>query len=542
MKLKTKIFTYLTLACLLFVGFSTLVYGQKAPPQVTEDATTQQLRKEQEESKETIRQLATSVQELKAQNLALSKQLDWLTPIAALITLVLLAGAGTSLVTWGGLMITWRTDRKRLNEEYRSYKDKETVIEKREKLIYERQDELYNLSLKKEQDSSERDRHIFIQSTETLTLVNATLKLARDASERASKSLEERLNRQHNELESQASELIDDSKAYKNYKVLVEDSSFRSSLQTLAIDITGLQNNQNMLDKEVTLHPYCSFIRGMDFHLNQHVKPAIKYWKQVKDHSSASEDLKIMALHWIGYEQNNLGDFEDAASNFELAANLAKGPLKYELERLKIESRFFNTKKFSAKVISPEMEALYDSVEELKDKSEEFQKVKSSIAGTLGNIYYQIGNDLSSNGDVTESSTSYYQKAKETFANAPVKNKWIWFGYGEACFKLGEKKEAEACFLKNVKPEAELEYSTRLEPRTKVLGQTTVLICSMLVESQHDNVTPLYNTIKGTLGSVDTHVTVYSQFTRRNVFKKVFLEELDEAMRKFEAISDAKPS
>ena len=400
-----------------------------------------------------------------------------------------------------------------------------------------RQDELYKLSRRNERVDSERDRRLFAQSTETLTLVNATLKLANEASLRASKALEDKLNRKHSALETEASELVEDSKAYKNFKVLVEDSRYRSNLQTLAIDIMGLQNNQELLDTDVILHPHCAFIRAMDFHLNQHVKPAIRYWKQVKAHPSASESLRIMALHWIGYEQNNIGDFEDAAENFEAAARLANGPLKHEIDRLKIESRFFNTSKYSAQSILPELLALQEKVE-LLEKSEEVKRIRSGIAGTLGNIYLQIGNDLQAMKAPSEPPKVYYEMAKAAFDSAPIKNKWIWFGYGEACYRLGDRATAEEYFLTKVKPEAELEYSTRLEPRTKVLGQTTVLICSMLIESQHDNVAPLYNLIKATLSSVDTHVTVYSQFKRRNVFKKVFLDDLDEAMKMFDAESD----
>ena len=532
MTLHRKTRTLVASACFLLIGIS-FVTGQQGSPQ-RQNETTQQLRRELEESKETTKQLSNSVQELKAQNLALSKQLDFLTPIAAIITFVLLASTGTSLVTL-------RTDRKRLKETYLSDKAKEPTLAARELLMYARQDELYGLMLHKEQESSERDRSIFIQSTQTLTLVNATLKLAKEASERASRSLEDKLTRQHNELEAAAKELVYASKAYKTFKVLVEDSRFRSTMQTLAEDITGLQNNQNMLDKEVTLAPYCSFIRGMDFHLNQHVQPALKFWKSAKDHPSASEALKIMALHWIGYEQNNLGDFEDASSSFELAANLAEGPLKYELERLKIESRFFWTDKFTASSVLPEMLALAGRVKNEED-SEEFKRVKSSIAGTLGNIYLQVGDEISADPLNEASPLPYYEKAREVFKNAPNKTKWTWFGYGEACAKLGDKPTAEACFLSRVQPEAEQEYSTRLEPRTKVLGQTTVLICSMLMPGQHKNVITLYNLIKLTLSSVDSHVTVYSQFKRRNVPKKAFLEDLERAVKEFGAIRDDDPS
>jgi cbb3-type cytochrome oxidase subunit 3 len=552
MRLTVKIITHLLLISWLFIGCITFAYGQNNS-QTNGDSKTEQLEKEVKEGNDKIKQLTDSTQELKEQNAILSKQLDTLTTffygVAGLISIVLVVGTVTSF-------ISWNTDRKRSNETYYMAKRREeevTAREKtlqarqdelysfsltrekasseREKVLQARQDELYNLSLTREKESSERDKRIFAQSTDTLVLVNETLSLAKDASERASKSLEVKLDRRHDELEREAIDLIDESKAYRNYKVLVEDSNFRSNLQTLALEIAGLQNNQNILDKEVALHPHCCFIRGMEFHLNQHFKPAIKYWKQAKDHPKVNNALKIMTLFWIGYEQNNKGEFENAASNFELASSIATGAQCLELDRIRIESKFFHAEKFSTEQIIPEMEALYEQVKE-KEASDEFQRAKSSIAGTLGNMYYQLGNELSSKN--TQESVRYYRKAKETFAEAPIRNKWNWFGYGEACFKLGEIDEAEECFLNRVKPEAEFEYSTRPEPRTKVLGQTTVLICSIRVPSLHENVTTLYNLIKTTLGSVDTHVTVYSQFQRRNVFKDVFLEQLNQIMMEFE--------
>ncbi|HYV95303.1 MAG TPA: hypothetical protein VE978_26240 [Chitinophagales bacterium] len=405
--------------------------------------------------------------------------------------------------------------------------EKEKQTSEREKVLNTRQDELYNLALDKEKEASERDRSIFKQSSETLNLVNQTLGLARDASKRASESLAKRLNKQHDELEQESSDLIEEAKADKNFKILVEDSNFRSNLLTLSLDIGGLQNNQNILDEETILHPYCSFIRGMDFHLNQHFKPAIKFWKQAKDHKNASTMLKIMALYWIGYEQNNLKDFENATSNFEMASGMAEGELKFEFERIKIESKFFNYPTYTPDKLIGEVEHLFKEINDAPESSD-YQKVRSAIAGTLGNIYYELG--ISSND---AKASDYFQKAKAAFDSAPIKNKWIWFGFGEACFKLNQFEEAEKILKTKVKDEAELEYSTRLEPRTKVLGQTTVLICSARIKSLNGNVTPLYNLIKTTLGGVDERLTVYSQFQRRNVDKKQFISDLDKFVKEF---------
>ncbi|MDI6751762.1 MAG: hypothetical protein QME07_02740 [bacterium] len=500
-----------SLILIFFTLFGVNAYGQRDITKGKDNPRIEELRKDVEVEKEKIEKLTEVIQDLKTQNAVLTKSLDILTIFfgifGGLISIVLIIGTITSL-------ISWNKDRKR-------------------------SDEIHSLALEKERESSERDRSIFSQSTETLNLVNQTLELAKDASERASKSLEEKLNKQHGALEQESIDLIEESKAYKNFKILVEDLSFRSNLLTLASEIRGLQNNQNILEKEAILHPYCCFIRGMEFHLNQHFKPAIKYWKQAKDHKDSPKHLQIMALYWIGYEQNNLSEFENASSNFELASSIATGAMKFELERIKIESKFFDFPKFTPEKLLPEIESLYRSIKNETD-SEEIQKFKSNIAGTLGNIYYQLGNELSVENN--NLSTKYYEKAKSTFWEAPAKDKWIWFGYGESCYKLGEYKEAEKYLLNKVKKEAEFEYSTRLEPRTKVLGQSTVLICSTIVKSLHKNVNTIYNLIKTTLGGVDERLTVYSQFQRRNVSKKRFLDDLDIIMEKFHAVSASKTS
>jgi len=511
------------LALFVMVGLG-LGQNPKPAPQPAAQPTQTPVNRPPEADVQKVEQLSSVVQELKTQNLVLSTELDRLRGffyfLGSIMSFVLLVGTITSF-------ISWNTDRKRSKETYYSVRDREAVLAKREDVLNTRNDELFSLSLKNDQESSERDRKLFAQSEETLTLVNQTLRLAKDASERASKSLQEKLDRKHNSLEQEAIELIEESRGFKNFKTLVEDSGFRSDLQTLALEIAGLENNHNILDKEVILKPTCSFIRAMNFHLDQHFKPAIKYWKNAKDHEDASVALRIAALYWIGYEQNNLGYFDKATVNFEEASGLATGALRFELERIRIESKFFTKQPIAT--ILPEMEALHKKVEEIKDDSNELKKAYSQIAGTLGNMYFQQGNQ--EQDPVLREAA--YTSAKNTFEKAPVKNKWTWFGYSEACFKLKDYDEAEKQLRNHVIAEAELEYSTRPEPRTKVLGQSTVLICSMRIGKLKEHVETLYSQLKITLGTVDDRLTVYSQFQRRNVAKKDFLTDLDDAMAEF---------
>ena len=381
MRTTSNLIRLIFLFVILLTGLN--AFGQEDTTKIKIDTKSETIQKQIQEDAEKINQLTSAVQDLKTQNAVLTKSLDTLTLIfgffAGLISVVLLVGTITSF-------ISWNTDRRRSSE-------------------------TYYLAHQKEKESSERDRSVFLQSTETLTLVNQTLKLAKDASERASNALAEKLNKKHNDLEQDAIDLIEESKACKNFKVLVEDSNFRSNLLTLALEITGLQHNQNILEKETALNPHCSFIRGMEYHLSQHFKTAIKYWKQAKDHKDAPDSLKIMSLYWIGYEQNNLKDFENATSNFEIASSIAKGAMKYELERIKIESKFFDFPKYTPDKLLPEIETLYEAIKK-ETVTEEFLKVRSNIGGTLGNIYYQLGNTSNE-----EKAKEYYKKAKSIFVS-----------------------------------------------------------------------------------------------------------------------------
>ena len=481
------------LTILIFVN--TYSFAQEVTTNIIEDQNIEELQKNiKNENTDKIEKLTEDIQDLKTQNAVLTKTLDtliiFLSIFGGIISIILIFGTITS-------GISWNMDRKRL---------KDTIL---------------------------RDEGIFGQSVQTLTLVNATLELARDASERAYKAIQEKLDKKHKALEKEASNLLEESKAYKNFKVLVEDSTVRSNLLILASEIMSLQTNLGMLEKEPDLLPHCCFIRGMEFHLNQHFKSAIEYWKLAKDQENIPNYLKIIALYWIGYEQNNLAKYDDAASNFKLASDFASGAMKYELERIKIESKYFDILNYNSEKVLPEIESLYDEIKKEID-SQEFKVVKSNVGLTLGNIYYQLGRELSKSD--SKKSIEYFKKAKNTFFKTPIKNKWIWFGYGESCYKLKDYKTAENILSEKVKNEAEFEYSTRLEPRTKVLGQTTVLICSMRIKKFHSNVDTTYNLIKTILGGVDERLTIYSQLQSRNVLKKKFLEDLEKLMEEFRAL------
>ncbi len=93
------------------------------------------------------------------------------------------------------------------------------------------------------------------------------------------------------------------------------------------------------------MSPYATFIKGIDQYLKEQFDNAIKTWTNLLESDFKcvdQEKLKSLTFYWIGYLHNNRGQFVDGLENFDKAEKLCTDSRKYELQRMKIETRFFN--------------------------------------------------------------------------------------------------------------------------------------------------------------------------------------------------------
>ena len=212
-------------------------------------------------------------------------------------------------------------------------------------------------------------------------------------------------------------------------------------------------------DSNIKLEPYCNFIRGADSYLSEQFNQAIEYWTDVTLFSNDNK-LKSLAYFWIGYVNNNLGNFTTALSNFKKAQELAVDSRKYELLRIQLETRFFNNEN-PVEIVKEFFNLILHIDRETTDESiTDRERRKIKILTTLGNIYHQIGNEANSDKERLE----YYQKSKDIFTNLlkideskdvfnqiyskkKDSDKWVIFGYAESIFQLGQKDLAKE-FLK----------------------------------------------------------------------------------------------
>lgn len=375
------------------------------------------------------------------------------------------------------------------------------------------------------------------ESQQTLELVNSTLSLARDASQRAADEMVRRATTARDDLDREARGLLAEV-AGQDDRALIADPDRRSRLRTLAQKIAGFESSQLWLPVDVQLRPPAIFIRGMDFHLGQQFADAIAYWERVALHEDAPDDLRTLAWYWVGYEHNNLRDFDHAHQDFENALRLASGARRFEIQRMLLETRLFNKGKEQASNLIEPLEQLVAS---MVGADEEIQSRRIRTLVTLGNTCYAAALDASDGAE----SVGYMQKAADAYGKASDRDKWATFGLAQARDALappGEPDPEVERMFRESRTNAEDEFTRREEPRTKVLARTTELICCICVPEFRREARAIYSDLLDKLGNVDGRLTVYSQIQKRNVAQAEFRQDLTGLMKhldSLEAVSSA---
>ena len=482
---------------------STNIAGQPPPPGPALPAQAQQPPRANTAPLQSQEALQTEVALLREKVESAAKKTDWL---FAILAVVLGLGTMTSFISW--MKHEW-VDSKRVES---------------------RASEVHSLAVRGETASQSRSQEVhqtFLESSKnTLELVNATLRLAKDASERAAKAVEDRAKSNLLKLDIDSKDLVAKVPAQDDRK-LVSDPALRATLKSLAQRIEGFEINRLMLPEEMLLPSECLFVRGMNFHLEQQFDDAFDAWKQVTHRNETPPLLRSLAWYWIGYEQNNLGRFDQASVSFQRALETAVGVRKFELHRILIETRFFE--KLPHESLLKSLKALLGSIE--KNTDEGIDVVRNRILGTIGNIYLEAGNQLRRTGQ-DEASKVEYQQAEHHFVQAVDQDKWALFGHAEALFWTGDER-AQQIFEDQIRQRAIDEAVNREEPRTKVLAKTTELICCIRVPELRPEVPAIHSQVAEALGRVEGRLTVYSQVQRRNVTKEQFRKDLQELMQEY---------
>lgn len=386
----------------------------------------------------------------------------------------------------------------------------------------------HTLAIKGEKASQERAETIhqtFLdESHKTIGLVNATLQLAKDATERTTKVWEERAFANLKELDLRAKSLLADV-TIERARDLVRDVVQQEKIKALAQDITLFESNRLFFAEKFPLTSYCRFIRGVYSHMTQDFTEAIHEWDAIRIDAGSPDSLIALASYWIAVEYDTLGEFEKAISTFESTRRYVDGVARFDIERLIIESTFSKLPIEQAEtLITPLDDLLNLAIKEPDSRAKAYVVRRLNIA--LGNILLQVGK----NQKLLASAKEYFRKAIEKFRTTADQDQWALLGLAEALYHHGEALEARTIFGRKAKENAENEFKRRKEPRSQVLAKTAELICCVRVPALNESIPSVSETLARTLMDVHPRLTVYSAFQKRNVPKEEFEQQLKEFM------------
>jgi tetratricopeptide (TPR) repeat protein/cell division protein FtsB len=207
-----------------------------------------------------------------------------------------------------------------------------------------RQSQIHELAVLSETSGQRRTDEsytLFLDASQrTLTLVNDTLQLAREATDRASHTMELKAESSLGAIEQEAQKLILPLLDAGEFEAVVENRDAREQLQVVAGDLSALEGY--LLLQDIDLHPFSRFVKGIDHHLADETDEALQTLLKATQDDSVGE-LQRFSRYWVGYLRNTLGEHEKAAEDFEMAKeNLPPHAIQtFELDRIIAETRFF---------------------------------------------------------------------------------------------------------------------------------------------------------------------------------------------------------
>lgn len=208
--------------------------------------------------------------------------------------------------------------------------------------------QLHELTVAGEASSQRRSEQSYAsfleQSQTTLSLVNDTLELAKEATDRAAKSMEEKAQLRVDAIEERAQRLMLDVFTSREFDLVVEDPVRRAELHSIGEELRALEGFLSLQD--IKLKHYAKFVKALDQFLLDDTASAVQAL-QLASQDRTAGDLQKFVEYWLGYMLTTIGEYEDAIAKFEHdEVEVDKGTSQwFQLERIIGETKLFQIAK-----------------------------------------------------------------------------------------------------------------------------------------------------------------------------------------------------
>lgn len=236
-------------------------------------------------------------------------------------------------------------------------------------------------------------------SQKTLTLVNDTLELAKEASAQAAHNMDLKARSNLETIETAAEDFVLEVAEKEDFEGLVDVPDNRARVRTLARELDVLQGYLSL--QNIQPPPYIAFLKGIDEYLNDETTTARQMLRRSAQDTSTRQ-LQRMARFWVAEFDNALGNYGQAARILDLAETDAppNSVEQLELRRARAQAEFFEIASGSDELITPiarlrEVTSLLGLLEttaqSLGEKTKHAeQHVNHEVAVTRANIYAWI--------------------------------------------------------------------------------------------------------------------------------------------------------
>jgi tetratricopeptide (TPR) repeat protein len=184
----------------------------------------------------------------------------------------------------------------------------------------------------------------FEQSQTTLSLVNDTLELAKEANLRANESMKKRAKEQVDVIAEGADDLLQRVFRDGDFEKIVYESEYRTQLHAIADELRAMEGFLRLQD--IQPPPHVNFIKAIAQFLDDDTEAALRGLRQLAQSSPIGE-LQRFTLFWLGYLSTTVGEYESAIRTFrDDEAGLDKDDTeRFQLECIIAETRFFDKAK-----------------------------------------------------------------------------------------------------------------------------------------------------------------------------------------------------
>lgn len=389
------------------------------------------------------------------------------------------------------------------------------------------------------QKRSEQSYGSFLeQSQTTLSLVNDTLELAKEANDRAMQSTKDKAQARIDEIEERSQMLLLDVFTEEEFELIITDTHRRNELHDIASELRSLEGYLSLQD--IKLGQYTKFVKALDQFLLDDTLAAIHALRLGAQEGSVG-DLEHFAEYWLGYMLTTIGEYDEALRKFgHDKLQLKPGdPEYFQLERIIAETEFFRIAKRNADseaagrketVTSPPdrfllvaqvLDGLGELAETLESSTNEHAKdhTRLEIARTRADIYEWVAYDpdhlddplepdeisaadaVASNDDQADGEKPPFKavefdssdawdalqepnvfrawalrQAEAICRDQENRNLDLEFALGECLFKLGEHEDADDVFH-GAAHALEHEFKELHEKRRNASIHQSVLIC-----------------------------------------------------------------